>query len=351
MKDEPKSESTDEDNAENDEDKNKKKPSISTTTACIYCKSIFGSQKKYIEHVAKDHRGKKPFKCKICSVGVVRLTSLREHMNKHTGDRPFQCMVCYDVFSHKKALSRHRELHMLPPTVAPMKKCRRCREEFHSEEQYNVHKSVCSAKVKYSDGGPKVPEKKTKPLPGERPFICNVCGMGLSRLTSLNEHMNTHTGEKPFVCTLCGERFLNSKALLRHRDKHDSKNPKCCRKCKHEFVNWEEFRTHVNQMACQVKLSTCHVCQETFTRVIDFETHYKFCHASEQKLYSCGQCGKKLSHKSHLNAHIRTHDSQAAVCATCGRQFVGETQLKRHIATAHTEPKCPYKVNSIFLFS
>jgi uncharacterized Zn-finger protein len=163
-----------------------------STQCCLYCNKTYESQKKYIKHVAKQHPSKKPFKCKICDLGLTRLSALREHMNQHTENKPFQCPVCYDVFAHKKALSRHREIHANPPSIASPKKCRLCRDEFYTEEQYLIHKTRCKVKAKQTNGK-SADGKKPKQQAGERPFICTVCGMGLSRLTSLNEHMNTHT--------------------------------------------------------------------------------------------------------------------------------------------------------------
>lgn len=38
---------------------------------------------------------------------------------------------------------------------------------------------------------------------GEKPFLCSVCGRGFSQSTNLKEHLRRHQGYKPFKCSNC----------------------------------------------------------------------------------------------------------------------------------------------------
>jgi len=44
----------------------------------------------------------------------------------------------------------------------------------------------------------------------ERPYKCDVCERGFKTITSLNNHINTHTGTKPHNCRSCSSSFTTS---------------------------------------------------------------------------------------------------------------------------------------------
>lgn len=48
----------------------------------------------------------------------------------------------------------------------------------------------------------------------ERPYICDVCGVGFRQSTDLKSHHRTHTGDKPVLCTICGKRMATTGKLL-----------------------------------------------------------------------------------------------------------------------------------------
>lgn len=38
---------------------------------------------------------------------------------------------------------------------------------------------------------------------GERPYKCNVCGIGFALSGNLSKHMHSHTQTKPYMCKFC----------------------------------------------------------------------------------------------------------------------------------------------------
>ncbi len=50
----------------------------------------------------------------------------------------------------------------------------------------------------------------------EKPFVCNICNKGYSRISYLKMHLRTHTDEKPIVCEICNKGFNEMSKLMAH---------------------------------------------------------------------------------------------------------------------------------------
>lgn len=53
---------------------------------------------------------------------------------------------------------------------------------------------------------------------GEKPFICEICGMGFAQRTAMRMHVRRHLNQKPYECRFddCGARFINGALLNIH---------------------------------------------------------------------------------------------------------------------------------------
>ncbi|XP_066461429.1 oocyte zinc finger protein XlCOF7.1-like isoform X3 [Eleutherodactylus coqui] len=87
---------------------------------------------------------------------------------------------------------------------------------------------------------------------------------------------------------------------------------------------------------------SCLECGRCFTRKSDLVNHQRT--HTDRKAYSCSECGKCFTYKSMLVVHQRTHTGEKPFsCSECGKCFTRNTHLVQH-HKKHTDEKpflCP----------
>ena len=58
-------------------------------------------------HIESVHKGKKPFKCKICESKFGHKSDLKRHISVHEGIKPFKCYSCEYECARNNYLKRH----------------------------------------------------------------------------------------------------------------------------------------------------------------------------------------------------------------------------------------------------
>ena len=57
---------------------------------------------------------------------------------------------------------------------------------------------------------------------------------------------------------------------------------------------------------------------------------------SEEKKFSCGNCGRRYKSLSHLNCHMKTHNKSLLSCDNCDRKFTTQAEVEEHKNYSHS---------------
>lgn len=204
----------------------------------------------YMKEVKKRPKNRTPFRCDVCSKVLASASTLKNHMLCHSDVTPFLCSVCGKGF---KVKGTYKE-HLLQHNPNEMFKCDQCNKHCKNEKRLKEHKMRSHGKVK--------------------PFLCGVCGKGLTQKDSLMKHMMIHTGEKPFECDLCGKFFRYMSVLKLHKRYHTGERPYPCTECDKRFKERTHLRKHL------------------------------MIHTGE-KPHECDFCGKRFHTRTNLNVSVK----------------------------------------------
>uniref|UniRef100_T1IP23 C2H2-type domain-containing protein n=1 Tax=Strigamia maritima TaxID=126957 RepID=T1IP23_STRMM len=243
----------------------------------------------------------------------------------------FPCLQCDRVFSRRKSLNLHKNVHS---ERFKCKECGSCKEsKAHLMLHMQSHKpwlicKMCSQKFKNQlDYHKHVLKHSNVVTKGEIEFHAN--GFLLGRRSNTMFFFNK-SGRNYFACSQCPKVFRSPSGLVGHRNIHLEKYkcPDCGLCC--------AFQTDIDRHLRTRHDFICPFCDNCFTNIKMLKNHSYFVHGlgNSRTIYRCTLCFKilKTPHglKSHMNLHLQTYK-----CQTCGSCFSFEMELKRHLTLKH----------------
>lgn len=170
---------------------------------------------------------------------------------------------------------------------------------------------------------------------GSGGFTCEYCGKFFRFISTLKDHIKTHT--LPFRCDKCDKKYASMSSLHLHRMNHTGETPFLCSYCGRGFKTAHSLRAHIPIHTGERRYK-CHICGKTS---IQHMSRHMRMHRGE-KNYLCTECGKAFLSSGELKLHTRSHTGERPyTCKHCEKTFIAKCFLTVHMRR-HTG-ECPYK--------
>ena len=195
---------------------------------CKGCSKVFKFEKWLRKHrtagCPAERKEVDDIRCRFCAKEFPNHAMLKIHEYRHTRRR-VSCEVCQKTCVSRADLVRHRRSHFPEEKLA----CHLCPATFCRSWRLTHHINM-----------------KHFGKPRQK---CPQCDYVCLEKKDMETHMRKHTGEKPFMCDICGMTFRSQPHMKNHRKYHIGK-PHKCEHCGHEFMHRYRYerhmRTHTN---------------------------------------------------------------------------------------------------------
>lgn len=288
---------------------------------CDYCKKMFPSAMKLIEHFADAHEIRctndmKP--CPHCDRFFSSNFNLRFHLKKHHKCR--KCDHCDMTITDDKKAHRIHQRHCA-------QKCNNI-----SKEEGTVTTAPSALKT----------------------FECKICGCPFITKTNLQKHKTAVHSEnidridhklpivKVFCCWTCNRSFTSQLTLEKHQlEVHVKAQIFTCPICRKTFVGETPFQEHFRNGICvreRSKWFQCVYCAKIFLRKKNLLSHVRVIHPKSPVVFECDICGQTYTRKHSLYVHMRNGDHQTSwQCEFCSAKFTRKSANTNHLTNCKSK--------------
>ena len=332
-----------------------------TVNPCGQCGKNFTQKALLFEHLAVvhgDEKIRKRMQCNVCDKWLSSDKRMKGHQNMHMGLKTYKCTFCDRTYQNQGNMAAHRkqahaaewkELRgkLTSQGRKSSKPCQTCGIHLSSIAELNQHMAEVHGDTQ---------AKETQ---------CQTCGKWTMSKIKLKDHMRTHTGERPYTCDFCPQSFMSKGTQSAHlKEKHP--------------VEWDLYKDQIkarNRIEGNLKMREAHANRKLgkpgfapyaggWKRSVSHNTNVKSdgevpildeaTGMVNEDVFKCDICDKAYITKDYMLAHqkkVHKDEWQEQVykrriaskttsnpCPLCGADLPVAALLNKHLAEVHDDP-------------
>ncbi|XP_063544059.1 gastrula zinc finger protein XlCGF26.1-like [Cydia strobilella] len=254
------------------------------------------------------------------------------------------CFYCKDLFDNIEALRTHQKEHKKSDMKKSLNsfspyslvinvditdlKCTLCDASLNTLKDLKSHLETKHSKKFYTEYEDRVMPFK---VPMDNNYICQICGLKLENLGTMERHMNGHY--RNYICDECGTGFVTSYRLRMHIKTMHVEGSFQCETCNKVFSSQLKLKSHIDTVHNMVKRFKCTKCSERFTGYFKRHQHLVAIHGEAELEYKCNVCDKVYARRYMLSRHMkRDHlEERYFQCEICSNKFFARRDLESHM--------------------
>lgn len=335
---------------------------------CCYCRGVYNSFNELNNHLIDSHNlqlqelstdsqlekdntwtdALEKYQIKIDQLFDTSLTVI-----DFESQTKYSCTVCEKKFkssaSYRKHTFRSHKVHLLFGLDKQFH-CQHCRVDRNSLSDLNKHlysRHESHFKCEYCDTV--VPTKRQKKMhilshhPDQPAFSCLDCALKFTSHNELKQHCSWHWFHEIIECSDCNKKIKGKKKFKDHMNYHKLRQKEgeqeiICPECGKGLSSRSSLQAHLRYVHRGGNDETilCGDCG-LLVKVRRFNRHHERMH-SQGNLFRCHICSRSFFAKELLRQHMDTHiDGRPHECDQCPAAFKQVRNLRMHKRNYHSD--------------